>query len=135
MALEVIHRLDIAQESRLLTDAEFELRKGLKRRVLGYAVIERSRKRQASRITNLKEGDANTRYFHLRANGRRRKNFIQCLCIGHGWAISHQEKQDTIHAHFSTIMATPPDRSKDLNWDRLDFPAVNLASLDDPFSE
>ena len=32
-------------------------------------------------------------------------------------------------------MATPPDRSKDLNWDRLDFPAVNLASLDDPFSE
>ena len=31
MALEVIHRLDIAQESRLLTDAEFELRKGLKR--------------------------------------------------------------------------------------------------------
>ena len=32
-------------------------------------------------------------------------------------------------------MATPPDRSKDLNWDRLDFPAVNLASLDAPFSE
>lgn len=79
MALEVIHRLDIAQESRPLTDAELLLRKGLKHRVLGYVVVERSRKRQASRITNLKEGDANTRFFHLKANARRRKNHIQRL--------------------------------------------------------
>ena len=41
MALEVIQRLDIAQESRDLSSAEFRLRQGLKRRVLGYAVIER----------------------------------------------------------------------------------------------
>jgi len=40
MALEVIQRLDIAQESRDLSSAEFRLRQGLKRRVLGYAVIE-----------------------------------------------------------------------------------------------
>lgn len=31
MALEVIHHVDIAQESRPLTNAEFQLRKGLKR--------------------------------------------------------------------------------------------------------
>jgi len=135
MAQQVILQLDIAQESRELTEAELRIRTKLKKKILGWAVIERARKRQCARAANLKEGDANTRYFHLRANGRRRKNFIQRLRIGHGWAISHQEKQDTIHAHFSTIMATPPDRSKVLNWDRLDFPAVNLASLDDPFSE
>lgn len=79
MALEVIQRLDIAQESRQLSLAEFRLRQGLKRRVLGYAVIERARKKQASRIKNLKEGDANTKYFHLKANGRRRRNHIQRL--------------------------------------------------------
>lgn len=92
MALEVIHQQDIAQESRLLTDAKFELRKGLKRRVLGYAVIERSRKREASRITNLKERDTNTRFFHLKANARRRKNHIQHLQF-HGGGLSHMRRR------------------------------------------
>jgi hypothetical protein len=35
----------------------------LKRHVIGLVALERSRKRQASRITSLKEGDANTRFF------------------------------------------------------------------------
>ena len=64
MAVEVIKRLDIAQESRALSDAELTLRRGLKRRVMGLAVMERLRKKQASRITNLRDGDANTRFFH-----------------------------------------------------------------------
>ena len=53
MALDVIQRLDIAQENRELSDAEFRLRFGLKKRVVGLAVIERARKRQSSRVTNL----------------------------------------------------------------------------------
>jgi hypothetical protein len=44
MALEVIHRLDIAQEDRELSTLEFLLRKGLKKRVMGLAIIERARK-------------------------------------------------------------------------------------------
>lgn len=80
MALEVILRLDIAQEiSRDLSDAELTLRRGLKRRVMGLAVIERSRKKQASRITNLQEGNANTRFFHQKVKARHRKNNIQRL--------------------------------------------------------
>ena len=79
MALEVIKRLDIAQEHMTLSDAEHILRQGLKRRVIGLAVIERSRKKQSSRITNLREGDANTKFFHQKVNARRRKNNIQCL--------------------------------------------------------
>lgn len=51
MANEVIMQLDIAQEQRQLTQQEYLLRSALKRRVLGYAVIERARKKQASRIT------------------------------------------------------------------------------------
>lgn len=60
MALDVIQRLDAAQEQRTLTSAEHRLRAGLKRRLLGLATIEHARKRQASCITNIKEGDANT---------------------------------------------------------------------------
>jgi hypothetical protein len=50
MANDVIHRLDIAQERRQLSREEFQLHKGLKARVLGLAAVERSRRRQASRL-------------------------------------------------------------------------------------
>jgi hypothetical protein len=65
MASEVIHRLDVAQESRPLSTEEAALRSELKIRVLGLAAIERSRCRQASRLVWLKEGDTCTRFFHL----------------------------------------------------------------------
>jgi len=135
MVQQVILQFDLAQENRELSDAEMRIKTKLKKRILGWAVIEKARKRQCARATNLKEGNANTRYFHLRANGRRWKNFIQRLRVGQGWAVSHQQKQDIVLEHFSKVMATPPDRSKDLNWDRLDFPSMNLDSLDAPFTE
>ncbi|XP_073354947.1 uncharacterized protein [Aegilops tauschii subsp. strangulata] len=49
LAAEVVLRLDIAQEARRLSPAEFCLRKQLKLRIVGLAAIERARKRQASR--------------------------------------------------------------------------------------
>uniref|UniRef100_A0A453PU51 Endonuclease/exonuclease/phosphatase domain-containing protein n=1 Tax=Aegilops tauschii subsp. strangulata TaxID=200361 RepID=A0A453PU51_AEGTS len=49
-ALMVILRLDVAQETRELSAGEIQLRARLKRRVIGLAVIERSRKKQCSRI-------------------------------------------------------------------------------------
>ena len=45
---------------------------------MGLAMAEKARKRQASRIINMKEGDANTRFFHLKMNSRKRKNFQFC---------------------------------------------------------
>lgn len=60
MALGDIQRLDVAQEHRNLTVQEFRLSAGLKRRLLGLATIERARKRQASRITFIRKGDAST---------------------------------------------------------------------------
>ena len=49
--------------------------------------------------------------------------------------MSHHEKQEIIHAHFSAMLAAPPSRTKDLRWDNLTFPAVELESLDTPFTE
>jgi len=43
MAQEVILRLNIAQEHRELSNEEFQLRTKLKRRILGWAVIEKAR--------------------------------------------------------------------------------------------
>jgi exonuclease III len=63
MALEVVLRLDLAQENRQLSPAESSLRNKLKQRIIGLAVVERARRRQNSRLTTLKLGDANTRFF------------------------------------------------------------------------
>ena len=60
MALEVILRLDEAQGHRQLSPEEQSLRKRLKLRVQGLAVIERARRSQAARLQELKLGDANT---------------------------------------------------------------------------
>uniref|UniRef100_A0A453DFS4 Endonuclease/exonuclease/phosphatase domain-containing protein n=1 Tax=Aegilops tauschii subsp. strangulata TaxID=200361 RepID=A0A453DFS4_AEGTS len=57
-ALLVILRLDIAQERRLLSPEELDLRARLKRRVISLAVLEKARKKQCARIANIKEGDA-----------------------------------------------------------------------------
>ena len=135
MAQEVILRFDIAQESRSLSDAEYRLRANLKKRILGWAAIEKARRRQSSRVTYLREGDANTKFFHLKANARRRKNFIQRLKNGPGWAVSHQDKQTIVVDHFSNAMARPHERTRDFNWDALQLQNPYLTSLDDPFSE
>lgn len=71
MARELIHCLDLAQEERQLSEPERELRKRMKLRCLGLASLERTIARQRSRIRHLADGDANTRYFHLIARGRK----------------------------------------------------------------
>jgi hypothetical protein len=63
MALEVILRLNLAQENRQLSPVESSLRNKLKQRIIRLAVVERARRRQNSRLTTLKLGDANTKFF------------------------------------------------------------------------
>ena len=79
IANEVIFRLDVAQESKRLSEEESSLRQDLKIRILGLAAIERSRRRQASRITFIKAGDACTRFFHLKMAARKRRQYISSL--------------------------------------------------------
>jgi hypothetical protein len=70
MANEIIQRLDLAQENRILTVDELQLRKDLKCRVLGLAGIEET---TSGFTTDLAKGDACTKFFHLKANGRAKK--------------------------------------------------------------
>ncbi|KAF0919798.1 hypothetical protein E2562_031659 [Oryza meyeriana var. granulata] len=45
LVTELILRLDIAQEKRTLTEAEYRLKKYLKTRILGLATVDKARKR------------------------------------------------------------------------------------------
>jgi hypothetical protein len=135
MAQEVILRLDEAQEFRQLSDAEFTLRARLNKRILGWLVVEKARKKQCACISYVKEGDANTHFFHLRANDRHQKNCIQRLRSGAGWVVNHNDKQNIIQDHFESVMADPPPCTRDFNWQTLHLETPDLLSLDRPFSE
>ena len=136
LANEVILRLDIAQESRPLTNSEASLLRDLKHQVLGWAAIERSRRRQSSRMIRIREGDACTKFFHQQAKGRRRRNLILHLQKPNGeltW--EHNEKEAIIFQFFSEILGTKRARLHTLDWERLDLPRLNEPFMDQPFTE
>ncbi|XP_073360068.1 uncharacterized protein [Aegilops tauschii subsp. strangulata] len=135
MALEIILRLDVAQETRLLSADERDIRRRLKCKVLSLSVLEQARKRQCSRITNLKDGDANTRFFHLRVNHRRRKNFIHRLKHNNGWVTDHEHKKSIIQNHFREVTKRGVPRTIDINWGNIPAPACDLSDLGAAFSE
>jgi hypothetical protein len=135
MAQEVILRLDEAQDFRQLSDEELALGSKLKKCILGWLVIEKARRKQSARIKHVKEGDANMRFFHLRANGRRRKNFIQRLSSGNGWALTHNDKQILIQDHFVSIMTDPPPRTRDFSWAHFQLRMTDFSSLDKPLTD
>jgi hypothetical protein len=86
-------------------------------------------------MLSLRFGDANTKFFHRKASSRRRKNFIQRLKVGNGWALSHEDKAHEIQNFFQNAMKQPPPRNVDLNWEIISNRQHNLSSLDTPFSE
>jgi hypothetical protein len=63
----VIYELDVAQESRQLSQGELDLRCELMVNVLGLASLDRTMARQRTKTWHLKDGDACTKYFHLQA--------------------------------------------------------------------
>jgi hypothetical protein len=97
--------------------------------------MERARKKQSARMPNLKEGDVNTKYFHMRINARRRKNFILRLKKGSGWVTKHEDIEQTIHIHFNKTMQRGPRCARNLNWDNINIPGCDHSSLADDFME
>ncbi|KAK1645294.1 hypothetical protein QYE76_063099 [Lolium multiflorum] len=122
-------------EIRDLSLGERDLHARLKKKVIALAVVERARRKQRARITNIKEGDANTKFFHLRVNARRRKNHIYRLKRNLGWVTDHAEKEELVHAHFSDVIGHGESRRQDFMWDELHFINPDLGVLGDPITE
>lgn len=123
------------EESRSLTPAELEFKRYLKLKALGIAVIQKARARQHSRLTWIRKGDTNTRFFQLHANARRKKTFISSLHGQTGVVVRQEDKAKVVHEHFSRILGTPDSRTKALNWQELGYVHHNLDGLDAPFTQ
>lgn len=134
MAREVISQLDVAQERHDLTDDEYALRAELKRHSLGLASMARTIARHRSRIRFLGEGDANTKYFHLQACHRSRKNFIPMVQHEGRWFSDEEAKADLIFEYYNDILGKPFRREHSLHLHDL-LPQLDLTGLDTCFSE
>jgi hypothetical protein len=94
-------QLEAAQETRLLTIQETDLHRRLKARSTGLTAIEKSRIKRHSRLAYIRCRDANTKFFHIRASTRLRKNYIQSLYTDKGVAIAHNDKEKVVTDYFS----------------------------------
>jgi hypothetical protein len=135
MSNELILRLDVAMESRALFVEERGFRRLLKRKLLGLASLERTIARQRSRITWLAEGDACTKFFHLDANHRRRKNFIAHLKVDGVLEAEQEKTANAADAFYFNLLGTAPEREFSLGLDFLGVGSHDLSELDRPFIE
>lgn len=70
--------------------------------------------RQQSRVDNLKEGDRNTKYFHMKATGRKRRNMIRGVRKENGeWVCDHGKIVEASLEYFTGLFTTMSPSSFD----------------------
>jgi len=127
--------LEKAQERRLLAPEEQEFKRYLKAKYVGMAAVQKARAKQHSRLKWIREGDANTRLFHIYANARRKKSFVSALHSDEGVATTQRDKMRVATEFFTKAVGTNSARSRRLNWAALGYSPFNLKDLDMPFTE
>jgi hypothetical protein len=131
----VVDQLEKAPEGRPLSTVEHNLIKDLKDRFLGLNAIQKCRARSRSRLTWLKKGDVNTRYFHIMATMRKRKNFIHSLQTIDGITTSRADKHKAIFDYFVQHIGSYAPRQGQLNLSSLGWHPKSLQHLDAPVSK
>ncbi|XP_073363176.1 uncharacterized protein [Aegilops tauschii subsp. strangulata] len=130
-----VHRLDIAQENRVLLTEEAWLRRTLKKALLGMAALERTIDRQRSRLRWIREGDTNTKLFQAMANGRRTKNFIAHVKLGDAIITDQERKVEVFTEAYERLLGTAQARENTLNLQYLGIEAKDLHCLEEMITE
>jgi hypothetical protein len=91
--------------------------------------------RPRSRIGWLKEGDANTKLFHMHARHWKRKNFIVKLTSQGEVFTSHEDKANLVQEFYGSLLGSRLNREHSIDLQALGIPTHDLIALDLPLSE
>lgn len=115
----VIYLLDVLEEGRYLSAGELELRRACQER-LALAMRERAAYwKQRGKFRAIREGDANTAFFHAQATQRLRRNNIRTLNADGVAVSSHHDKTVALTAHLQNLLR---ERAVNVN-------SINLQAL------
>jgi hypothetical protein len=127
--------LDFVEETRVLSGEEFELRSSARELLADSVRRAAAHWKQRAKVRALKEGDANTRYFHVRASQRHRWNHVRALAVDGEIIVGHEEKAAALHSFYSNLLGHERAISWGFCLERLyhDARAVNGPALVAPF--
>lgn len=134
-AKEILHRLEIAQDTRPLTYQEDWLRRQLKRDALGLALLERTMTRMRSRLNWLKDGDTNTSYFQHHARYRKRKNFMAKIKDNDRIITDQEEKKEVVWNFYNGLLGTSGHHDITPDLQHFHPPGVDLSGLEQIITE
>jgi hypothetical protein len=105
--LALLHNLDKKAENDRLTDHEINLKHYLKERLVSLLREEELKWYERAKVKTLLEGDANTRFFHLVANDKHRKQHIYRLEDDHGVVVSFDRLKSHITNYYKNLFWIP----------------------------
>lgn len=91
--------------------------------------------RQRSRLLFLAEGDANTRFFHLQACHRERKNRIESLWVDGSELVRDDHMVQALYEYYSSILGSLFERSRRVHLEAIGLPTLDLSDLEAIFTE
>ena len=85
--------------------------------------------------TNIAEGDANTKYFHLQACHRKRKSHIDKVNVEDVVLIQEEEKAQAFYTYFDDLLGHSSPPSLRLDFTELGIPSIDLHGVNSCFTE
>ncbi|GLT40913.1 hypothetical protein SLA2020_150100 [Shorea laevis] len=131
-----IAAIDLKGETTDLNDEDVQLRRSNFLELWKQQKVKESMWRQKARITWIKDGDANTRFFHRSVNGRRRRNDIVSLQVGDQHMDQVQEIKEGVADYFENLFTE--ERWQRPHLDGIDFKKISAEDnslLLAPFNE
>lgn len=101
----VIYLLDVLEEYRYLSAGEQVLSRACQDRLALFLREQAAYWKQRGKYRAMREGDANTKFFHAQATQRMRGNNIRSLLVDGELLCSHHEKTAALTGHLRTLLS------------------------------
>ena len=137
--LEIIQYLDVKAESAVLQSADMCCKIDAEKRLKELLREEELKWALRAKVRKVIQGDANTQFFHLIANGKHRKKKIFQLEQDEGTIVGHDNLKLYITEYYKQLFGPPEDSAVSLDESRTeDVPQLTAADNDmlvAPFTE